>query len=155
MAGDQWIATVRSTRWAVSHAHPLALTVSPLARCVCHWQMQVDNLSRGRSQPFYKVIVDSRDRNGRQLSYVAEENVDVDFEAATVDGVHHPELGRYFKRRVAHPVCKSQVFEPNEVTAAVFPDDWMGVLTSCALAPAPAACDTGGSSAVGSFGIGL
>ena len=89
-------------------------------------QMQVDNLARGRNQPFYKVIVDSRDRNGRQLSYVAEENIDVDFVGDVHDSVQHSELGRYFKRRVSAPVCPNQLFEPNDITAALYPDDWLG-----------------------------
>ena len=70
--------------------------------------MQVDNLARGRNQPFYKIIVDARERNGRQLSYVAEENIDAEAEPVT-GGVVHSELGRYFCRRAAHPVVRNQV----------------------------------------------
>ncbi len=92
---------------------------------VCCRQMQVDNLSRGRTQPFYKVLVDMRERNGRQLSYVAEENID-STAAAPPDGVQHFELGRYFKRRVQHPVVRNQLYVPNDVTAALFPEDWAG-----------------------------
>ena len=55
--------------------------------------MQVDNLPRGRNQPFYKVLVDTRDRNGRQLSYIAEENITAAADA-TPGGVQHSELGR-------------------------------------------------------------
>lgn len=38
-------------------------------------QMGISKLERGAEQPFYHSLVDSRDRNGAQLTYVAEENV--------------------------------------------------------------------------------
>lgn len=38
-------------------------------------QMGVDNLPGGRSQPYYHVLVDERDRPGQQTTYVAQENV--------------------------------------------------------------------------------
>jgi hemimethylated DNA binding protein len=62
-------------------------------------QMQVDSLSRGRSQPFYRVLVDMRDRTGRLQPYVAEEcmvRVPLD-EGSTIQ---HDDIGRYFCRRV-------------------------------------------------------
>lgn len=36
--------------------------------------MRVDWLPGGRSQPFYHVLVDVRDRPGGQTTYVAQEN---------------------------------------------------------------------------------
>ena len=38
-------------------------------------KMGVDNLHGGRSQPFYHVLVDRRDRPNDQVTYVAEENI--------------------------------------------------------------------------------
>ena len=37
--------------------------------------MRVDDLARGRHQPFYHVLVDARDREGNQVTYVAEDNI--------------------------------------------------------------------------------
>ena len=37
--------------------------------------MNVDALSGGRSQPFYHVLVDRRDRPGAQTTYVAQQNI--------------------------------------------------------------------------------
>ncbi len=37
--------------------------------------MSVDALPHGRSQPFYQVLVDERDRPGGQVTYVAQENI--------------------------------------------------------------------------------
>ena len=37
--------------------------------------MKVDHLPRGPSQPFYHVLVDSRDRPGGTSAYVAEEHL--------------------------------------------------------------------------------
>jgi heat shock protein HspQ len=37
--------------------------------------MRVDELMRGRAQPFYHCLVDERDRSGSQVTYVAQENI--------------------------------------------------------------------------------
>ena len=52
--------------------------------------MDVDSLPRGRDQPFYSVLVDSRDRPGAQVTYVAQENV-APTEPVPID---HPRFGQ-------------------------------------------------------------
>lgn len=81
-------------------------------------QMQVDSLPRGRKQPFYKLLVDSRDRQSQQLTYVAEENVVglPDFD----DNIQHPELGRYF---VGRESSIPTVYVPNDLLQQQFPQD--------------------------------
>eukprot|EP00320_Phaeocystis_rex_P006682 CAMPEP_0119063230 /NCGR_PEP_ID=MMETSP1178-20130426/6623_1 /TAXON_ID=33656 /ORGANISM="unid sp, Strain CCMP2000" /LENGTH=251 /DNA_ID=CAMNT_0007044587 /DNA_START=84 /DNA_END=839 /DNA_ORIENTATION=+ len=49
--------------------------------------MGVDQLSRGREQPFYNVLVDERDLPGGVATYVAQENVLLDKPA---DRLQHP-----------------------------------------------------------------
>eukprot|EP00122_Pirum_gemmata_P000461 Pgem_evm1s404 len=36
---------------------------------------RVNNLSNGKEQPFYNILVDNRDRGPDQTTYVAEENI--------------------------------------------------------------------------------
>jgi hemimethylated DNA binding protein len=50
----------------------------------------VDELSKGRVQPFYHVLVDMRDQPEPQMSYVAQESL----EAADVHDIEHPYFGR-------------------------------------------------------------
>jgi F-box protein 21 len=53
--------------------------------------MGVDDLEGGRSQPFYHVCVDGRDRPGQQVTYVAQENIERDHQALiAVEPVQHP-----------------------------------------------------------------
>ena len=40
-------------------------------------QMGVDRLPRGRYQPWYRVLVDIRDRPGAQMTYVCHENIEI------------------------------------------------------------------------------
>lgn len=55
-------------------------------------RMGVDKLERGRDQPFYHVLVDSRDRPGDQITYVAQENVERPSGAAAMRGFPEPIL---------------------------------------------------------------
>ena len=40
-------------------------------------QMGVDRLPRGRYQPWYRVLVDERDRPGGQMTYVCHDNIEI------------------------------------------------------------------------------
>lgn len=40
--------------------------------CCFLWHLQVDSLPGGRQQPFYRVLVDVRDRSPPQTTYVAQ-----------------------------------------------------------------------------------
>ena len=53
-------------------------------------QMRVDELDGGRSQPFYHVLVDGRDRPGGQQTYVAQENI----APVPVQPVDHPSFAQ-------------------------------------------------------------
>ena len=112
-ASDKWMETVRTLYAQCTRKIHVCSIHKP--RCA---QMQVDRLPRGRKQPFYKLLVDSRDRQSQQLTYVAEENVVTlpDYD----DEVQHPEIGRYFLgRRAGSP----SVYIPNDYLQAQFPDD--------------------------------
>eukprot|EP01099_Mayorella_cantabrigiensis_P003529 TRINITY_DN2697_c0_g2_i2.p1 TRINITY_DN2697_c0_g2~~TRINITY_DN2697_c0_g2_i2.p1 ORF type:complete len:175 (-),score=40.34 TRINITY_DN2697_c0_g2_i2:245-769(-) len=98
-------------------------------------QMQVDSLPRGRSQPFYHVLVDERYRED-MATYVAEENilvaddeveVEVEVESeADAAVVRHHSIGKYFtgvqqnnhggRRYIANPELLSQ-----------YPEDYSGL----------------------------
>lgn len=62
----------------------------------------VAHLPHGTQQPFYHVLIDSRDRAGAQVSYVAQDNIHMltGSQGANVDPlarlVLHPLIGRYF-----------------------------------------------------------
>ncbi|GAX73816.1 hypothetical protein CEUSTIGMA_g1267.t1 [Chlamydomonas eustigma] len=59
-------------------------------------RMGVDALDEGRNQPFYRVLVDLRDRPF-QNTYVAQCNIEIfESDTSSEDGIMHPELGRYF-----------------------------------------------------------
>ncbi|EGD78772.1 hemimethylated DNA binding domain-containing protein [Salpingoeca rosetta] len=50
-----------------------------------------------RSDPFYSVLVDTRDRGPRpQTTYVWQGNIDVDVTDSDKASISHPEKGRYF-----------------------------------------------------------
>ncbi|CAI5490693.1 unnamed protein product [Closterium sp. Naga37s-1] len=59
------------------------------------WQdaMKVDLLTHGRSQPFYHVLVDTRDRAGGVSTYVAQENLVAQSDASPVV---HPWIPKFF-----------------------------------------------------------
>jgi len=53
----------------------------------------VDGLKKGRAQPFYHVLADTRDRPGAPVMYVAHENVMVD---TPPEPLRHPLLSEFF-----------------------------------------------------------
>jgi hemimethylated DNA binding protein len=56
-------------------------------------------LARGATQPFYTCLVDIRDRPGAQISYVAEENVDLVLSPPGAEGIPlvlHPLIAKHF-----------------------------------------------------------
>ena len=106
-------------------------------------QMGVDKLDRGRAQPFYHVLVDTRDRPDEQVTYVAEENVELPVSESlfkgkppaagmAVDAVEHPLVRRYLTsldtaRGVYEPVdALKSLYPPNVagcwMTDVVMPD---------------------------------
>ena len=53
----------------------------------------VSTLRKGRAQPFYHVLADTRDRPGSSIYYVAHENVLIDTPS---EALRHPLLGDFF-----------------------------------------------------------
>ncbi|KAI3427151.1 hypothetical protein D9Q98_007088 [Chlorella vulgaris] len=87
-------------------------------------QMRVDRLPGGRHQPFYHVLPDPEDRPGQDLTYVAQENIEL--EALSALHSHspgfalHPDVGRYFTR-LARGGAR---YYKNEWMWRCYPDDW-------------------------------
>eukprot|EP00475_Leptophrys_vorax_P009190 TRINITY_DN16065_c0_g1_i1.p1 TRINITY_DN16065_c0_g1~~TRINITY_DN16065_c0_g1_i1.p1 ORF type:complete len:291 (-),score=-2.18 TRINITY_DN16065_c0_g1_i1:69-860(-) len=81
------------------------------------WQeaMKVDLLSNGRSQPFYHVLVDTRDRPGGVSTYVAQENL-----VPQTDGspVIHPWIPKFFVG------LQDGTYIPGKKLRQVYPNDW-------------------------------
>lgn len=89
-------------------------------------QMNVDQLSKGRRQPFYHVLVDRRDRPGEQITYVAEENAvrpptDGPF---AVEPVEHAMVGEML--RPASFDGARGAYEPNDELRALYPERVQG-----------------------------
>ena len=63
-------------------------------------QMNVDNLPRGRYQPWYHVLVDVRDRSPPQTCYVCHENIilwkDPPDDGRALGPIVHPDIRRAF-----------------------------------------------------------
>lgn len=63
-------------------------------------QMGVDDLPRGRYQPWYRVLVDVRDRSPAQMCYVCHENIvlwlDPPDEGSALGPIDHPDVHRAF-----------------------------------------------------------
>ena len=93
--------------------------------------MGVDRLSRGRTQPFYHVLVDETDRPGEQVTYVAEENVKVPAVGEAVDAVQHPLVHRYLRDFDA----ARGSYEPVEALRALYPQDVAGCWMTEAVMP--------------------
>jgi len=55
-------------------------------------RMKIDALQHGRAQPFYHVLVDERDREGAQLTYVAQECV----QPIEATPIQHPAFRKSF-----------------------------------------------------------
>lgn len=76
---------------------------------------QVRRLTKGKDQPFYKSLVDSRDRPDGGETYVAEENIELQ---PMTEIIQHEDLGRYFKRFDA-------------ATSAYIPNDYLRRAYQC------------------------
>jgi hemimethylated DNA binding protein len=98
--------------------------------CVVLYQMQVNRLPRGRAQPFYKLLVDCRDRpQSQQLAYVAEENIGEI--PAFSDEIQHTEIGRYFRTVSRGPPT---IYSANVWLSAQYPEDGVVAAASAARA---------------------
>ena len=84
-------------------ALPPAATFAPTDVQPEQWivQMGVDNLPRGRYQPWYHVLVDVRDRAPAQMTYVCHENIMLwldppDEGVGPLGPIDHPDVRRAF-----------------------------------------------------------
>ena len=78
--------------------------------------MGVDTLPGGREQPFYHVLVDVRDRPGAQMTYVAQENIELD---APPEPLQHPKSADLL---VASSFdAERGTFEPKATLRALYP----------------------------------
>lgn len=82
-------------------------------------EMRVDDLPRGRNQPFYSVLVDLRDKPGNWTTYVAQENIELPEEARPVE---HAQVGAFFTRFDE----QARRFVPNPELRARYPEDCDG-----------------------------
>jgi len=94
-------------------------------------QMGVERLPGGRNQPFYHVLVDTRDRPGEQATYVAEENVQLPDGGATVDAVEHPLVERYL---TAYDAARGE-YEPVPALRSLYPSGVAGCWMTDAVIP--------------------
>lgn len=104
--------------------------------------MRVDELSNGRQQPFYHVLVDRRDRPGEQITYVAEENAvrpptDGPF---AIEPVQHAMVGEML-RPDSFDGARGE-YEPNDELRALYPERVQGCWMVDSVVPdSPAAVD--------------
>lgn len=80
-------------------------------------QMGVDNLTQGRSQPFYQVLVHS-EHGSRQETFVAQENISI-MDRTMSKRLLHSEIGKYFTRYDT----QYGVYVPNETMRWKYPHD--------------------------------
>jgi len=80
------------------------------------WISQWGPFERGASQPFYRTLVDAKDREQPFMSLAAEENLDfLEFETKEVE---HPKVDDFFSHfEFGHHVL-------NESIQKAFPEDW-------------------------------
>ena len=94
-------------------------------------QMGVDQLPRGRLQPWYHVLVDQRDRPGPQQCYVCHDSI----ELSPVGPIDHPEVrhvfgsydakrGRYLDRSQPPPTGPWQAQHDQSVEDALQEGEW-------------------------------
>lgn len=112
---------VRHVRY---HYRGLVYDWDPVCNVDENWmqQMGVDSLPGGRAQPFYRVLVDVRDRPF-QSTYVAQCNVELIEDAEAADlagGVQHPQVGEFFD---GLPPGGAQ-YVPSSYLRYRFPQDW-------------------------------
>eukprot|EP00245_Coleochaete_scutata_P009890 TRINITY_DN335_c0_g1_i1.p1 TRINITY_DN335_c0_g1~~TRINITY_DN335_c0_g1_i1.p1 ORF type:complete len:324 (+),score=54.17 TRINITY_DN335_c0_g1_i1:381-1352(+) len=81
------------------------------------WQqaMKIDLLPEGRQQPFYHVLVDTRDRPGGMSTYVAQENIVIQKGARPV---LHPWIDKFFVG------FHDGAYIPGAKLRQVYPHDW-------------------------------
>ena len=82
--------------------------------------MGVDDLPKGRGQPFYKVLVDGRTDYGAKETYVAQENI----LPRPVQPILHPKFGQpHFTGEVDE---ESGTWVPNPLLRELYPRDVAG-----------------------------
>ncbi|GBG65262.1 hypothetical protein CBR_g50304 [Chara braunii] len=81
------------------------------------WQeaMKIDMLPEGRQQPFYHILVDTRDRPGGMSTYVAEESIALQ---PTPRPVLHPWVSKFFVG------FQDGQYMPGKKLRQVYPNDW-------------------------------
>eukprot|EP00244_Chara_vulgaris_P013759 TRINITY_DN811_c0_g3_i3.p1 TRINITY_DN811_c0_g3~~TRINITY_DN811_c0_g3_i3.p1 ORF type:complete len:323 (-),score=39.05 TRINITY_DN811_c0_g3_i3:426-1370(-) len=81
------------------------------------WQeaTRIDMLNEGRNQPFYHVLVDSRDRPGVMSTYVAQENIVLERNASPL---LHPWIKKFFVG------FQDGQYMPGSKLRQVYPNDW-------------------------------
>eukprot|EP00271_Cylindrocystis_brebissonii_P003082 TRINITY_DN13826_c0_g1_i1.p1 TRINITY_DN13826_c0_g1~~TRINITY_DN13826_c0_g1_i1.p1 ORF type:complete len:309 (-),score=27.91 TRINITY_DN13826_c0_g1_i1:793-1719(-) len=81
------------------------------------WQeaMKIDLLPEGREQPFYHVLVDTRDRPGGMSTYVAQENMVLHKRGRPV---LHPWIPKFFVG------FQDGTYVPGSKLRQVYPNDW-------------------------------
>lgn len=77
--------------------------------------MKVDLLADGPNQPFYHVLVDTRDRPGGMSTYVAQENLEVQLQPSPV---LHPWVPKFFLG------FQEDTYVPGQRLRQVYPNDW-------------------------------
>ena len=98
--------------------------------------MRVEELEQGSRQPFYHVLVDTRDRSPPQVCYVAQENVDrvgdVAAEPLEDGGADAEPSAASLRLPIQHPEIESYMtcfvpsenrYVPNEELRAMYPED--------------------------------
>jgi len=79
-------------------------------------EMRVNELPRGTNQPFYSVLVDTRDKPGNWCTYVAQENIELHVEPTPIE---HLQTGAFFSRFD----YQNRRFVPNPDLQERYPDD--------------------------------
>ena len=107
-------------------------------------QMGVDKQAGGRLQPFYHVLVDRRDREGGQITYVAEENVmrPPTDGAVAVEPVQHPMVPELLRPASFDSACGE--YEPKDELRALYPQQTQGCWLVDAVKPDRGAAADGG-----------
>lgn len=77
-------------------------------------QMGIDRLNKGRNQPFYHCLADTRDR-GELPTYVAQDNI---IPIAPDSPVHHPLAEKFFSQFIS-----SIGYVPQEFVHYEYPED--------------------------------
>lgn len=114
-------------------------------------QMGVDALPGGRHQPFYRVLVDVRDRPF-QNTYVAQCNLELLQPVATETAeVQHPDIGQYFEGLAPG----RRRYTPNPYMVYRFPQDFATFAAHADLTASTAAAAAGGGGSSASCGSGV